>query len=630
MNQPSISSVNHLRFNSINFTINFVLKAAFSSSSSTLQTLTDPATKSVSNPFYNLLPHTQNPNNIVNLICASLKQDKPSLTHVHKDIQQLIPYLGSQEISRVLLRCQSDSFAALTFFNWVKNGLGLKPNAHNYCLIVHILAWSRNYPQAMKLLSELIVLDSSVLENVDVFRDLVLCTDECSWDPVVFDMLIKAYVKVDMIREGFRTFRRMVKFKFVPNVMAVNCLLNGLSRFNYGEKCWEIYEDMGRIGIRPNSYTFNILTNVFCKAGNVDNLKEFVEKMEEEGFDPDIVTYNTLIDSYCKKGRLKDARYLFRIMHIRGVIPDLVTHTALINGLCKEGNVKEAHQLFHQMVHRGLRPDVVLYNTLINGYCKEGMMQDARFLLHEMIGNNLFPDSFTCWTLVEGYKKESRLLPALNLVVELQRCGVSVSRDIYEFLIVALCREGRPFAAKSLLGRMPRDGNEPNVEVYNELIDSLCKCNFGEEAILLKAEMVYEGIKPNIATFRAIIGCLCRLSRSMDGETLMRELVNSSVFPDIVISRALINGHCNERNICKAESLLSFFAEKFQMFDMECYNTIVKVLHENGEIAKLMEFQDRMLKVGFEPTSLTCKYMIGGLWRAMGVDKKQSPCVLRM
>ncbi|KAK3036564.1 hypothetical protein RJ639_031005 [Escallonia herrerae] len=572
MNRPSISSVNHQRFNSINFTINSVLKAAFSSSSSALETLTDPATKSVSNQFYNLLPHTQNPNNIVNLICASLKQDIPSLTHVHKDIQQLIPYLGSQEISRVLLSCLSDSFAALTFFNWVKNGLGLKPNAHNYCLIVHILAWSRNYSQAMKLLSELIVLDSGVLENVDVFTDLVLCTGECSWDPVVFDMLIKAYVKADMIREGFRTFRRMVKFKFVPNVMAVNCLLNGLSRFNYREKCWELYEDMGRIGIRPNLYTFNILTNVFCKAGNVDNLKEFVEKMEEEGFDSDIVTYNTLIDSYCKKGRLKDARYLFRIMYIRGVIPDLVTHTALINGLCKEGNVKEAHQLFHQMFHRGLRPNVVLYNTLINGYCKEGMMQDAR------------------------------------------RVG----------------REGRPFAAKSLLGRMLRDGNEPNLEVYNELIDSLCKCNFVEEAVLLKAEMVYEGIKPNIATFRAIIGCLCRLSRSMEGETLMRELVDSSVFPDIVISRALINGHCNERNICKAKSLLSFFAEKFQMFDMECYNTIVRVLHENGEIAKLMEFQDRMLKVGFEPTSLTCKYMIGGLWRAMGVDKKQSSCVLRM
>jgi len=40
----------------------------------------------------------------------------------------------------------------------------------------------------------------------------------CNWDPVVFDMLIKAYVEANMIEQGFRTFRRSVEVGFIPSI----------------------------------------------------------------------------------------------------------------------------------------------------------------------------------------------------------------------------------------------------------------------------------------------------------------------------------------------------------------------------------------------------------------------------
>ncbi|CAL5392018.1 unnamed protein product [Camellia sinensis] len=627
MNRTSINSINQIIQRSICsaptsepvLNTNFLSKSSFSSLSSSIssfQILTHSQTKSISNPLYSFLPHTQNPNNIVDLICSNLKQHNTHFPIVHKDIQGLLPHLGTHEISRVLLRCQSDSSTALTFFNWVKNDLGLKPSTHNYCIIVHILAWSRNYSRAMKLLSELIELNRDVSASGDVFQSLVQCTDECNWNPVTFDMLVKAYVKVGMIKEGLRSFRKMVKLGFVPHVVVFNSLLDGLLKSNYTDQCWRIYEDMGRIGVHPNLYTFNILTNAFCKGGDVDKVNEFLEKMEEEGFDPDIVTYNTLIDSYCKKGRLKDAFYLYKIMYRRGVMPDLVSYTALMNGLCKEGKVREAHQILRWMVHRGLTPDILTYNTLICGYCKEGMMQESRLLLPDMVRNGIFPDNFTCWILVEGYVKEGRLLSALNMVVELQRFGVSVCRDIYDYLILALCQENRPCAAKNLLERMSQVGHQPKEEICNELIYSLSKCDFVEEALLLKAEMVSNDMKPNLVTYKALIGCLCRLSRSVEGESLMREMVEFGVNPDIATCRALINGFCKERNLDNAESLLGSIVEEFQIYDIECCNALLKIYCEAGDVAKLMELQDRLLKVGFAPNSLTFKYMIDGLCKA--------------
>ncbi|XP_022866020.1 pentatricopeptide repeat-containing protein At5g40400 isoform X2 [Olea europaea var. sylvestris] len=578
-------------------------------SSSSLQTITESNQTKIfiTNPLYNFLSETQNPNNLVNLICSSLKQKNDAHLALLQE-KGLFREFTNHEMFRVLLRCQADSSTALAFFNWVKNDLDKQPSTQNYCIIIHILAWSKNFKQAMEVMLELVELKRNVnsSESLTVFKILLNCTDKCNWDPVVFDMLIKAYLKKGMVRESFQAFRKVVKLGFVPSTITINCLLIGISRMNCGEKCWEIYEEMVRIGAHPNSCTFNILTHVLCKEGDVNKVNKFLERMEEEGFDPDIVTYNMLIDSYCKKRRLKDAVYMYNIMNIRGVMPDLITHTTLINGLCKGGNAREAHRLFHQMIHRGLKPDVFSYNTLICGYCKEGMMQEARSLVLDMIDCGVNPDSFTCWMLVKGYQSQDKLISAMNLVVELLRFRVSISGYAYDYLIFALCKENRPFAAKSLLERISQDGYEPNADIYNELIDSLCKSSSSvEEALKLKVEMVAKDVKPNLCAYRAIIRRLCGLNRSKEAESLMREMVESGFQPDVEICRALMNGHCKEKNFREAESLLGSLSKEFQIFDAECYNALASLLSEEAGTTELMEFQDRMMKVGFAPNILT-------------------------
>ncbi|KAL7610812.1 hypothetical protein Lser_V15G10306 [Lactuca serriola] len=585
--------------------IHHLSNSAFSS----LQTLPDSKTSSFLNPLYNFLPHTQNPSKIVDTICTNLKERRTAL--LEKD---MIPHLGTEEVSRVLLRCQSDPFAALTFFNWVKNDLAFLPTIHNYCLMLHILAWSRKFPQTMKLFSELIELNRNKPEKASIFENLVLCTKDCSWEPVVFDILLKAYLKAGLIRDGFVTFRKMVKLGFVPKIISINFLLNGLLKLDRINECWGIYEEMGKIGVHGNTFTFNILTHVICKSGDVDKVNGFLEKMEEEGFDPDIVTYNTLIDSYVTRGRLKDALYLYNIMCIRRVMPDLITHTSLINGLCKEGNVKEAHKLFHKMIQIGLNPDIYSYNTLICGYINKEMMQESRMLLHEMIRNGITPNKFTCLVLIEGYKKKGMLISAVNLIVELQRFGISVSRDLQIDLVLALCQVDKPFAAKSLWERIVKDGEETcMIKIYNELIVSFCKSNYVNEAIQVKDEMFFKNVNPSLVTYGVIIECLCRLNRTMEGEAFMRDMIEIGIQPDMTIFRSLIFGYCKEKNLNQAESLLILFAEEFQVCDNECYNEVFKGFCEKGDMGKSMEFQKRMQKIGFTPNSLSFKYAIDAL-----------------
>ncbi|KAI8029670.1 Protein RST1 [Camellia lanceoleosa] len=86
---------------------------------------------------------------------------------------------------------------------------------------------------AMKLLSELIELNRDVSASGNVFQSLIQCTNECNWNPVTFDMLVKAYVKMGMIKEGLRSFRKIVKLGYVPHVVVFNSLLDGLLKSNY-------------------------------------------------------------------------------------------------------------------------------------------------------------------------------------------------------------------------------------------------------------------------------------------------------------------------------------------------------------------------------------------------------------
>ncbi|KAL4190140.1 hypothetical protein AMTRI_Chr08g168910 [Amborella trichopoda] len=555
--------------------------------------------------FYHFHSRTQIPNK-VDLIFSKLKENM-GFTSIEK--QSILTNLSMVDAQRILLRSQSNPSMALNFFNCIRTEPSLKPSPKNYCVIIHILTWSRSFSQAMELIIELIK-----THECQVFENLIQSMDECNWNPVVLDMLIKCYVQLGRIDEGLESFKKVIGFGLVPSINACNSLLNGLLRSNAINTCWDIYEEMGRVGIPPNSYTLNILTHALCRKGDFDRVTEFLERMEErEGLDLDLVTYNTLIDGYCKRDKLGDALYLYKIMYRRGVAPNLVSYTILITGLCKEHRVRKAHQLFHRMVHRGIAPDKFIYNSLICGYCKEGEMKKSRALLNEMIHSGLEPDDFTCRSFIEGYKRGKKLISALKLVLWLRKLCVPISSEIDTSLMASLCIYNRPNVAKSFLRRIIEDGFEPGLPIYNFLIKSLCENNYVTEAVVVREEMMGRGIKPDFYTYQTLICSLCKGGRLLEGEELMREMVESGLVPSSMICGALVSGYCKSRELDKAEMVLCYFSGNFQMPSVESYNEIIGAHIKNKDVKKAFQMHDEMLKLGLIPNCQSCKLLITGL-----------------
>lgn len=603
-----------------------LLFSSFSTSSSlSLLKIVTSSSLEITDDFLlsSFLPLSMNPSQIaMNHICSSINQQQKRSTNntnvlLQLDLEDhLLSHVSTDDISRILLRCQSKPLSALSFFNWAKTHLPNKLMPRNYCLIIHILTWSRFFSQARTFLYEM----SEKYPKFDLFDCLVDSTSgDCNWSPTVFGIIVKVFVKMGKIDEGLRVLKKMVKMEFLPTTNECNCVMSGLIKANRSAECWDVRDLMKKSRIHSDTYTFNILTNVLCKCGNVGKAKEFMEEMEVEGFNPDIVTYNTLITGFTRKGKMDEAFYLYKIMHRRGVVPDSITYTLLITGLCQNGRTTEAHRLFHQMLHREVEPDGFMYNALIVGYCNQGKLMKGKLMLQEMIQAGFLPDRFTCYMMVESYMKAGELLPCLNMLAQLRKLGVSISFEIYTSLVVSLCREGRPNAARNLQNLLilkGDDGFNLNLEIYNNLINGYCSTDFIAEALELKDEMIAQGVEPNVDSYRFLITSLCRNERSADGESLIWEMVESfKLLPDFNILQSLLNGYCKKREYLKAETFLDNLAQKFQISETRNYNILINALCEEGNLTKSIELQNKMLKLGILPNAQTCKFLISAISR---------------
>jgi pentatricopeptide repeat protein len=245
-------------------------------------------------------------------------------------------------------------------------------------------------------------------------------------------------------------------------------------------------------------------------------------------------------------------------------------------------------------------------------------MKEARLLLMEMVGSGLSSQGFALGAVIETHVKVGKLLTCLNMVAPLRKCGVVIPLESYNCLIGALCEDMRPHAARGLFQWMIQDGHSPSLEMYNMIVDCFCQCDSVDEALDVKAEMSSGEVRPDFHTYRALVTSLCRLGRSLDGKTVMAEMIESGLLPNETICAALVCGFCKEGSLSKAELILKAFVLDFQVHCNESYNTLMKAYCATRSTRESLELQNRMLELGFLPSSETCRSIIYGLSRSIG------------
>ncbi|KAL5228927.1 hypothetical protein ABZP36_017192 [Zizania latifolia] len=562
-----------------------------------------------------LLPRALNPHvAVVELVATHLTSSDASDTSEAKplvELSRLLPYLGHDELTAVILRAgHSHPLPTLRFLLALPPPI--QPSPPHLAFLAHSLASSRFFSHALDALSHLLRLHPSH----DAVPTL-LHSNPTAPHPSLSGLLVKALLRHARLRDALRAALRAAAAGFPPDAAAFNALLASLSRVGRFDELWTARAVMTRAGVRPNAHTFNILVAALCRGEDAERAQGFLEELEEQGFEPDVVTYNTLLSGYCRRGRLQDALHLFDVMPYRRVQPDLISHTVVMDALCKAGRVSDARRMFDRMFQSELSPDAVAYSVLITGYCNEGRLKEARLLLMEMVGSGLSSEGFALKVVIECHVKVGKLLTCLNMVSPIRKYGVAIPLQSYSCLIGALCEDMRPNAARGLLHWMIEDGHIPSLAMYNMIVKCFCQCGIVEEALGVKVEMISREVRPDFDTYQALVTCLCRLERSIDGESVMAEMVESGLQPDESICAALVCGFCKEGALNRAELILKAFVLDFHVRCNESYNALMRAYCEIRSSKESLALQDRMLELGFVPSRETCRSLILGLSRSI-------------
>ena len=360
---------------------------------------------------------------------------------------------------------KSDGKLALKILSSIVERSGLDRITYIYCMAVPILIQAQMHSQAMSVLKHLAVTGFSCTA---IFTSLLRILSRFdSTNHVVFELLVKAYVKERKVLDaavavlfmdgcGFKAspvscntilnalveegeskhvwlfLRESLARKFPLDVTTCNILLNSLCTNGEFRKAEDMLQKMKSCRL-SNSVTYNTMLHWYVKKGRFKAALCVLEDMERDSIQADIYTYNIMIDKLCRIKRSARAFLLLKTMRKDDLTPDECTYNTLINGFFGEGKINHARYVFNHMLRQTLVPSVATYTTMIDGYCRNRRIDKALSVLSEMQITGVLPSELTYSALLNGYCKVSMLGPALDLMEDLKSRGITINKTMYVY-----------------------------------------------------------------------------------------------------------------------------------------------------------------------------------------------------
>ncbi|KAK1427330.1 hypothetical protein QVD17_16013 [Tagetes erecta] len=341
---------------------------------------------------------------------------------------------------RLLLKSSDVSLTKMTFAPVLKlclmsSYVSASECVHGYCLKVGL----ESEVFVSGALVNIYINFGKVREARLLFDDM----EEYDRDVVLWNMMLRAYVKMGFQEEAFRFLADFHRSDVVcPDIGSLQCVLSGfpenskykeqvrayavklsctddevsnvvswnkiMSRcYQFGDhwSAFKCFLDMNRSNIKHDEVTFIVsLANVVPL--NDLNLGEQIHGMALKlGFCINVNVSNSLINMYSKMGCLTSSRRIFSEMDET----DVVSWNSMINSYAQSGLVEECFDLYLAMLRDGLKPDHFTLASVIRSCSSfsRGLYLTEQIHAHA-IKNGLDSDSFVSTTLVDSYSRNGR------------------------------------------------------------------------------------------------------------------------------------------------------------------------------------------------------------------------------
>ncbi|MBA0589201.1 pentatricopeptide repeat-containing protein At3g48250, chloroplastic [Gossypium raimondii] len=444
------------------------------------------------------LSFSTKPNSLLQLILTndwsgeletSLHEFKSALTH--------------ETVIYVLKKLDKDSKKASSFFNWVRQENGFKPNSSVYSFMLRIFANKATMKEFWITLREMkdlgFYLDEetyytihSSFRNNKMPSDVVALThfykrmvEENAKDSIarkVADVIAgdEWSSETEKILDGMGTdlsdnlvIRVLKELRTYPR--------KGLQFFHWASK---------GSNYKHNTVTYNALIRVLARLDSIAEFWGVVDEMKGEGFEMDIDTYIKVSRNFQKFKMLEDAVKLYEIMmdgpykpsaqdcslllrsissadgqdlslvfrvvnkyEAAGYSLSKAIYDGIHRSLTKVGKFDEAEKIMKAMKNAGCEPDNITYSQLVFGLCKARRLEEACKVLDEMKANGCCPDIKTWTILIQGHCDANQIDDALMCFAKMVKT-CEADADLLDVLINSFISQNRVDGAYKLLVEM--------------------------------------------------------------------------------------------------------------------------------------------------------------------------------
>ncbi|XP_047173674.1 putative pentatricopeptide repeat-containing protein At5g52630 [Vigna umbellata] len=185
----------------------------------------------------------------------------------------------------------------------------------------------------------------------------------------VASSLISLYSKCGVVEGGYKVFEEVK----VRNLGMWNAMLIACAQHAHTGKTFELFEEMGSVGVKPNFITFLCLLYACSHAGLVERGKHYFGLMKEHGIEPGSQHYATMVDLLGRAGKLDEA---FRVIEGMPMEPTESVWGALLTGCRIHGNTEWASFVADRIFEMGAVSSGI--NVLLsNAYAAAGRWEEA-------------------------------------------------------------------------------------------------------------------------------------------------------------------------------------------------------------------------------------------------------------
>ncbi|KAL9324382.1 hypothetical protein ACSQ67_009239 [Phaseolus vulgaris] len=479
-------------------------------------------------------------------------RDHPKLFSPDADVE-FSSELSTAQCNAILKRLEEsaeDDAETLSFFEKMRESGKLERNAGAYNVILRVVSRRGDWEGAEKLISEMKASFGSEL-SFNVFNTLIYACCKrnlvklgTKWFRMMLDcgvapnvatvgMLMGLYRKGWNLEEAEFAFSQMRGFGIVCE-SAYSSMITIYTRLRLYEKALCVIEFMRKDEVVPNLENWLVMLNAYSQQGKLEDAERVLEAMQEAGFCANIIAYNTMITGYGKAGKMDSAQRLFmRIRQSSQLDPDETTYRSMIEGWGRADNYVYATRYYKELKQLRFKPNSSNLFTLIKLEAKYGDDEAVFEILDDMVECGCHYSSII-GTLLQVYESAGKVHKVPHLLKGVFYQHVLVNQSSCSTLVMAYVKHRLVDDALKVLNDKEWRDSRYEDNLYHLLICSGKEAGFLEDAVKIYTQMPKCDDIPNMHIACTMIDIYSVMGLFKDAEELYLKLKSSGVALDMI------------------------------------------------------------------------------------------------